>query len=296
MRLTLQRTLGVLWIFDGLLQLQPLMFTMDMETNVMRPLLSHQPQWLLAVLLWAVRLFSSHLLAGNLLVAGVQIAIGLSLFFQWAPRVGLVASIIWGLGIWMLGEGLGGLLAGEASAFTGAPGSVLLYVLWAGFALSPASRSLETAHRPIEWALAGFWLLGGVLQAMPQWWHGAMLYQQIDSNLTATTVAQPLWAQGPILWSLRIVQHYPLGANAALVIVFFALGLAWALRMRGRPILVALTLLWIIAIWWVGEGFGMLLVGMSTDPNTGPLIAMAVLAVARPPADYAGDKKLVGLV
>jgi hypothetical protein len=139
-------------------------------------------------------------------------------------------------------------------------------------------------------------LLGAALQTFPEWWRGTLLYSQIDSNLTATTVAQPHWVQGPVLWSLQIVQENPALANGVIVAVCLLLGLGWAFRTPWRPMLVALTLLWISAIWWVGEGFGMLLVGMSTDPNTAPLIFIAVLAVARTPSSALPDKKLVGLV
>ncbi len=44
-----------------------------------------------------------------------------------APRSAV--SFAWVLGIWVIGEGLGMLLTGNATALTGAPGSVLLYGL-----------------------------------------------------------------------------------------------------------------------------------------------------------------------
>ncbi len=42
-RKALQRVLGVLWLIDGLLQLQPQMFTMNMVNGVMKPMLQGQP-------------------------------------------------------------------------------------------------------------------------------------------------------------------------------------------------------------------------------------------------------------
>ena len=36
-RKALQRVLGVLWLIDGLLQLQPQMFTMNMVNGIMKP-------------------------------------------------------------------------------------------------------------------------------------------------------------------------------------------------------------------------------------------------------------------
>ena len=40
----LQRILGALWLIDGILQIQPRMFTGDMINSVMRPMLEGQPE------------------------------------------------------------------------------------------------------------------------------------------------------------------------------------------------------------------------------------------------------------
>jgi hypothetical protein len=39
----LRQILGVLWLIDGLLQLQPLMFTMNMVNKVLSPITAGQP-------------------------------------------------------------------------------------------------------------------------------------------------------------------------------------------------------------------------------------------------------------
>jgi hypothetical protein len=41
-------------------------------------------------------------------------------------------------------------------------------------------------------------------------------------------------------------------------------------------------LLLIIAIWAIGQGFGLLFSGQATDPNSGPLIAMMAVALLTP--------------
>src|SRR5579864_6233678 len=77
-RKALQRVLGVLWLIDGLLQLQPQMFTMNMVNGVMKPLLAGQPGFLEPGLQFIVTQTTLHLVEVNLLIAIVQILLGLS--------------------------------------------------------------------------------------------------------------------------------------------------------------------------------------------------------------------------
>jgi hypothetical protein len=60
-------------------------------------------------------------------LATIQLAIGAGLLFPRAVRPALVTSFFWAIGVWVFGEGLGGLLLGSASALSSAPGSVFLY-------------------------------------------------------------------------------------------------------------------------------------------------------------------------
>ena len=68
----------------------------------------------------------------------------------WRPtvRVALAASIVWALGVWWFGEGLGMVLTNRASPVNGAPGLVILYALLAVL-LWPADRPGDAAalHR-----------------------------------------------------------------------------------------------------------------------------------------------------
>src|SRR6201999_1959464 len=50
-------------------------------------------------------------------------------------------SILWSLGVWWFGEGLGGVLNGAASPLNGAPGAVIIYALLAVL-LWPAERAV----------------------------------------------------------------------------------------------------------------------------------------------------------
>jgi O-antigen/teichoic acid export membrane protein len=52
-----------------------------------------------------------------------------------------------------------------------------------------------------------------------------------------------------------------------------------ALLRRTRAWALVIGFLLIIAIWAVGQGFGLLFSGQATDPNSGPLIAMMAVAL-----------------
>src|ERR1700756_3239788 len=101
----LQRILGVIWLIDGLLQLQPQMFTMNMVNGVMKPILSGQPGPLLPALNFIIDTTTHYLTAVNLVIAVVQIFLGLGFIFlsdQWVKWL-VVASFIWALIVWFGG-------------------------------------------------------------------------------------------------------------------------------------------------------------------------------------------------
>lgn len=118
----LQRLLGGLWLIDGLIQLQPRMYTMDMVHSVTIPMLQSQPGLIGTNLQWIVQQTALHLAAVNLLITVVQISLGL-LFFSnhWVKGI-VVASIVWALIVWYAGEDLSILLTGQSSILTGALG------------------------------------------------------------------------------------------------------------------------------------------------------------------------------
>ena len=67
-------------------------------------------------------------MAADAAFAVIQLLIGLGIAVRPTVKAALAASIVWSLAVWWLGEGLGGLLNGTASA----PGAVILYALLAG--------------------------------------------------------------------------------------------------------------------------------------------------------------------
>ena len=238
---------------------------------------------------------SLHLVAINWLIAVAQIVLGLgflALPARWIKPVVLL-SIVWSLVVWYGGEGMSMLLTGQASVLTGAPGAVLLYPLL-GLAVWPRPRPREASTKTedvgllsrqvLRWVLAGFWVFAALLQFQPKWWQagqvsqaiGAMVGQGGLNTLLVDPVLQRLsdaTANGEIL------------LNSALIVVFLAVGIALALvkNEQLRPFLIA-SLVLSLVLWYVAQGFGMILTGMATDFNSGLLIVVMTLACWPRPA------------
>ncbi|MDQ2716500.1 MAG: hypothetical protein M3Z08_16470, partial [Chloroflexota bacterium] len=195
-RKTLQRVLGVLWLIDGILQLQPQMFTMNMVNGVMKPMLNGQPGPVESSLQFIITQTTLHLIVVNLLIAIVQILLGLGfllLFDRWVKDL-VIVSIVWALVVWYGGEGMSMLLTGQSSILSGAPGAVLLYPLL-GLAVWPRTPSntlaASTTRRAgddgllsrglLRWVLAGFWVFAALLQLQPNWWQPGQISQAIGA-------------------------------------------------------------------------------------------------------------------
>jgi hypothetical protein len=273
----LQIALGLFWLLDGLLQLQPYMLGTDFANQVIAPTASGQPHWVSAPVLWGARLIAAHPVAWDVPFALIQLLIGLGLLFPRTARLALAVSVPWGLGVWFFGEGLSGLASGHASLLTGAPGSVLVYTLLAVAAWPSRDAWHEAAARwlPIAWAV--IWVGGAVLQALPA--------QNTGADLVGALA-------GPDPAGSRWTTTHGTAVVVVLVIVEALIGLA-ALHRRTRVAGVAAGFVLALAIWVIGQDLGLLFSGQATDPNTAPLLALmavAILGADRAPA-VASDRR-----
>lgn len=280
----LRRILGILWLIDGLLQLQPRMFTMDMITGVMVPTIQGQPAPIAASLHWIIAIATQNLILFNLLIALVQIALGLLLLFGYWVRGTVIASIIWALIIWYGGEGMNMMLTGQASILTGAPGAVLLYPLL-GLLIYPRKTSSQAASEDTVLSqvhfrriLAGFWVFAALLQCQPYWWQPGQISQAI-SGLVGQGGFDGLLVDPILKGFSALTASIEVPFNVLLIVGFLVLGigLATVKEDRFRPfLLVSLTISFLI--WWGVEGLGMIFTGMATDFNTGLLLIVMALA------------------
>ncbi|MCL4541306.1 MAG: hypothetical protein M1396_03050, partial [Chloroflexi bacterium] len=271
--------LGALWLVDGLLQAQPAMFTGNFVSQVIKPAIQSAPMVTQPLLQQATELWQHAPVLFNALSIAIQLLIGLLLLTGWHRRWGtwgLWLSIGWGLLVWVGGEGFGGIFSGSASLLTGAPGSVLVYVFGAFLLVLPESRWQEKGFfEKLFRGLGCFWLAAAAYQMLPQqnFWTAKGLqaiFQASASSPQPAILAAPIRAlahavvQQPVLWNAALV------AAMALVGIYFLLGARW----RWGVWVVAAILLF---SWWMGQDFGALFSGLSTDPNTAaPLLLLTI--------------------
>jgi hypothetical protein len=292
-RKALQRILGALWLIDGLLQLQPQMFTMNMVNGVMKPMLDGQPGLIEPSLQFIVNQTTLHLIEVNLLIAIVQVLLGLGFLFlpeRWVKEL-VIASIVWALIVWYGGEGMSMLLTGQASILSGAPGAVLLYPLlglavWprkqSAVATTDASRRVGDdgllSRRLLRWVLSGFWFFAALLQLQPYWWQPGQISQAIGGMVGQGGLNGVL--VDPVLKLLsNATANIEIPLNIALIVVCLALGIGLAVAKdeQIRPFLIA-SIVVSVLFWYCTQAFGMILTGMATDFNSGLLLVVMALA------------------
>lgn len=292
-RKALQRILGMLWLIDGLLQLQPQMFTMNMVSSIMKPVLQGQPGIIEPSLQFIVTQTTLHLTAVNLLVASVQVCFGLGFLLlpdRWVKTV-VLASIVWAFIVWYGGEGMSMLLTGQASILTGAPGAVLLYPLL-GLAVSPRMKPDEASkdrrrktdddgllsRMYLGKLLAGFWCFATLLQLQPNWWQQGQISQSIGAMIGQGGLNSVL--VDPVLQQVSTVTAtIEIALNSALIVVFLTIGIGLAVfrDKQVHPFLFA-SIIVSLVLWYFSQAFGMILTGMATDFNSGLLVVVITLA------------------
>jgi hypothetical protein len=136
-------------------------------------------------------------------------------------------------------------------------------------------------RRKLQLALGGSWLLDGILQFQP-----SMFTKAFPQMLAGTSAGNPAFVASPVNWSAALITHHLVVLNAIFATIQVALGLGIAWRPTVRPALAA-SVLWSLAVWFLGEGLGGVLAGPAslTDGAPGAVILYALLAVLLWPAD-----------
>jgi hypothetical protein len=219
---------------------------------------------------WDATLIQQHAVTLNVVFATIQLLLGLGIAFRPTARLALAASVAWSAGVWWFGEGLGGVLTGTASPVTGAPGAAILYALLAVLLWSPRAVGARTARALwlVLW-LALAWLALQPANRAPWALHDTLA--GMDSGESGRMAALERDAAA-------VIGGHGLTASIVLAAAFTLVAVGVYLP---RPAAVtALVLAVVIAgvIWVIGEAFGMILAGGSTDPNSGPLLALLALA------------------
>jgi hypothetical protein len=309
----IQIALGVLWLIDAALQFQPSMFTNQLVTDIILPNVHGQPQPVAWSITTAGDLFSHGTASWNAAFAVVQLAIGVGLLVRRFVRPALIVMFAWCFGVWWIGEGFGGLLAGTASPLTGSPGAVALYavigvLVWprrAGNHADQEEHALRPDTRPAPLGVAssataqGPFGLGGALAAWSGFWVLSAVLWVLPANRAADAVSRSIAAMsdGNPEWYAHFLtstahQFAGDGTQTAWILATLSLliGLGPLFTARPLPFLLAGSVLQ-IGFWITGMAVGGILTGHGTDPNATPLVIL--LAVGLVPVAVAGHQRLL---
>jgi hypothetical protein len=277
-RRRIQIALGLAWTMDGLLQFQPAMFTRRFATQVIAPAAAGQPAFVSGPVDEAARIILHQPAVMDLSFGLIQVALGVGILCPRTARWALRLSVGWALAVWYLGEGLGGLFGGGTSLLTGAPGAALLYAVLA-LAVAPRQGEDADAQRPARWAAVAWavlWLGGAVLQVLP----GSDTNASISMSLSMNASGAPAWFAAIDSRLSALVPYSGVSIVADLVVLQALAGFgALMARRRTRLAAVAAGMGLALAYWVAGQGMGQFWSGITTDPNTAPLIVLLGVAV-----------------
>jgi len=280
-RRSLVIALGLLWLLDGVLQMQSFMFTKGFAESIIAPSAHGQPYFVAAPIEWNARLIAAHPLLLNGCFAAIQFGLGMSFLFRRTVRLAILSSIVWAGGVWYLGEGLGGVAGGHATALIGAPGAALLYIVLAIAAWPervPSDGIERDWERPPHWLLRAWailWVGFAVLSMLPP----NVSARAVSTQLTMNAATTPTWLASADHWSASLILAVGPMGGVAMALLELLIGM-FTLSRRGGIRMVALSVGIVIAgiFWALGQSFGQLLSGQATDPNTGPLLMVFGLA------------------
>ena len=285
-RQLLRAGFGLLWIFDGILQAQPKM-AIGLPSRVIQPIAASSPHWVQHVVNWAGTTWSYHPMQAGASAVWIQVGIGIwMLAASRGPlsRLAGLASVGWGLVVWVFGESFGGIFAPGLTWLFGAPGAVLIYVV-AGALIALPER---VWHSPLLGrailAGTGLFLAGmAVLQA----WPGRGFWQGISHGRPGTLAGmthdmaqtpQPGFLSAWVSAFTRFDEAHGFAVNLVAVVALAFIGAAFLSGRRRlvRPALIAFAIL-CLADWVLIEDFGFFC-GLGTDPNS--MIPFALLAAS----------------
>ncbi|HTP14480.1 MAG TPA: hypothetical protein VMK13_01430 [Streptosporangiaceae bacterium] len=278
-RRRLQLALAGIWLLDAVLQFQSFMFTKGFA-QMLGATAAGNPAIIAGPINWSARLIGQHPTVTNATFAAIQLLIALGIAWRPARRLALGASIAWALGVWWLGEGLGGILTGGASPANGAPGAVIIYALLAVLLWPPrqerpapfiAGRFTGAATARLLWLV--LWGSLAYLALQP----AARAPQGLSSMISGMASGQPGWLAGLDNHLGALLSHRGLAASVVLAVVLALVAVGVSLPTPAARAAVVLAVVTAAALW-IAEGLGGILTGAGTDPSSGLLLALLALA------------------
>jgi cytochrome oxidase Cu insertion factor (SCO1/SenC/PrrC family) len=278
---------ALLWILDGVLQIQPSM-PLGLPVSVLQPAAGSSPSWVQHLVNFGVTTWTNHPVEAAVSAVWIQIALGVLLLVaprgRWSRFAGVV-SLGWGLVIWVFGEAFGGIFAPGLSWLFGAPGAAVFYCI-AGVLVALPERSWAS-KRIGQWLFRGFgsFFVGmAVLQAWPGrgFWQGKVghtgsgtllsMVQQMAQTSQPHTLSSWLGSFG----SFEAAHGFAVNLVVVVALGVIGVALCTAQPRLARPALIA-AVVFCLADWVLVEDLGFL-GGVGTDPNS--MLPMLVLLVS----------------
>ena len=277
-RRLLQLGLAALWLADALLQIQSFMFSRAFG-QTLAATAPGNPAVIADPISWSARLIEAHPTWTNAAFASVQLFLALGIAWRPTVKLALAASVAWSLGVWWIGEGLGGVLTGTADPVTGAPGAVILYallavLLWPTGRAGPFEAARPFGAGPARLAWLALWGSFGYFALLS----ANRAAQGLHSMMTGMAVGEPGWLASLDRGTASLLAGRGTGVSIVLALVFVVIAADIYLPGRGARAAAALAAAVALLIWVVGENFGGILAGSGTDPNTGPLLLLLAAA------------------
>lgn len=267
---------GLIWIVDGLLQLQVQM-PVGMPTQVVAPTAASAPSWLASLVNSGIDTWLRHPVTAAVATVWIQIGLGCWLLIarrgRWSQAAG-IASAAWGAGVWVFGNSFGGLFMAPISWMTGAPGAVAFYVI-AGVLIALPDDVLQK-EQLIALLSRGMGLLifyFGIVQAWPGrgfWSGGTALSPGAIPAMAQSmgSVSQPGITASIQHWFASFSLSYSWVYNGIIVVVLLGTGLAFLSRNRRLITPASWVYLGTCGLNWVlVQDFGVF-GGMGTDVNS----------------------------
>ena len=284
-RRLLRISFGLLWVFDGLLQIQGSM-PLGLPGSVLTPAASTSPGWVQHLVTVGTTIWTDHPVSAAAATVWIQVGIGVFMLVAprgyWSRSAGGV-SAGWGLVVWVFGEAFGGAFGHGSSWMFGLPGAVLFYAV-AGVLVALPDRSWETPRlgKGLLRAMGLFFVGMGILQAWPGrgFWSGQAHASATPGTLTSMVQQMSQVSQPSVFSSwVRSFGSFQAGhgwlVNFLVVVLLVGVGacfLSGNLRLVRIGVVVGAVLC--LADWILVEDFGFF-GGVGTDPNS--MIPMALV-------------------
>jgi len=264
----LRMAFGCLWIFDGLLQIQAQM-PIGLPSQVIAPTEGGQPHWLASSIHWGTVVWQNHPVEAAVATVWIQVGIGAWLLVaprgRWS-RIGGLVSAGWALVVWVLGEGLGGILTSSGSWLFGAPGAVLFYVVAGGLLALPESvwRGRALGRRVLR-GMGFVFLAAAVVQSLPGrgFWNGRAL-SSMARDMSAVHQPRPIASLVGDFGRLAGAHGFAINLFFVGALATVGLGLVTQ-RMARASFWCAMALCG--STWVLVQDFGFF-GGLGTDPNS----------------------------